>query len=378
MKIQFCPYCGTKLDTGARFCKNCGKTIARDTQEFHQAKSKQPKTENPSERKIVYEGYLHKCPNCGEVLNSFMTNCPTCGYELRNVKVASTVQELTRKLELIEAQKMPVTPIEPIEPFSVPKPFENEQKSVMKRLLGWDFNESNRREAQQEAIEAAKKAREQELSVRLKDARLKEKKFEEQKSREKANLIQNFPVPNAKEDMLEFVLLVSTNINAKNVTPNVVSEAWMAKLDQVYQKAEISFNGNVDFERIKSIYQQVNEVWKKLRTRYLLKSTAIFILKNLITWSGLIAFLIAIRMDQIGDDSSGAELIGMALLIISAAILRKRKANYLEFAIVALSGALVFMLKNFMADGSIFVLTGITVLIIVAYNFIKSMIKRDL
>lgn len=378
MKIQFCPYCGTKLDKGARFCKSCGEIIAHDTQEFLQTKSKQPTTENLSERKIVYEGYLHKCPNCGEVLNSFMTNCPTCGYELRNVKVASTVQELTRKLELIEAQKIPITPIEPIEPFSVPKPFENEQKSVMKRLLGWDFNESNRREVQQEVIEAAKKAREQELSVRLKDARLKEKKFEEQKNREKANLIQNFPVPNAKEDMLEFVLLVSTNINAKNITPNVVSEAWMAKLNQVYQKAEISFNGNVDFERIKSIYQQINEVWKKLRIRYLLKSTAIFILKNLITWSGLIAFLIAIRMDQAGDNSSGAELIGMALLITSAAILRKRKANYLEFVIVALSGALVFMLKNFMANGSVFALTGIIVLIIVAYSVIKSMIKRDL
>ena len=26
-KMMFCPYCGTKLDDGARFCKNCGVAV---------------------------------------------------------------------------------------------------------------------------------------------------------------------------------------------------------------------------------------------------------------------------------------------------------------------------------------------------------------
>ena len=31
MKMQFCPYCGTKLDEGARFCKNCGESVVNKT-----------------------------------------------------------------------------------------------------------------------------------------------------------------------------------------------------------------------------------------------------------------------------------------------------------------------------------------------------------
>lgn len=361
--MAFCINCGQELAEGANFCANCGREV---------------KNNSATKRKMVYEGELHKCPNCGEVLDSFITNCPTCGYEIRNIKAASAVQELTRKLELIESQKMPVVSIEPITPFSVPKSFEQEPKSTMKRLFGWDFNESQRREAQQEAIELEKKAREQELNARIKDARIKEKKFQAQKDREKANLIQNFPIPNTKEDILEFALLVSANINAKNAVLNVVSKAWMAKLNQVYQKAEISFNGNSDFEKIRSIYQQVYKRWKRLQIFCVFKKAIIFFIKNLTTWLGLIAFLIAIRMDQAGDNSSGIAIIGMILMITSAAILHKRKANYLEFIVVALSGVLLLALEKFMVNGSGFELTGIIVLIIVAYNFIKSIIKRDL
>ena len=68
MKKQFCPYCGTKLDEGARFCKNCGEAICGDAQEMHRASNEQAYTGNPTERKTVYEGYIHKCPNCGEEL----------------------------------------------------------------------------------------------------------------------------------------------------------------------------------------------------------------------------------------------------------------------------------------------------------------------
>ena len=107
MKKQFCPYCGTKLDEGARFCKNCGEAICGDDQEAHRTSNEQAYTGNPTERKTVYEGYIHKCPNCGEVMESFLTVCPTCGYEIRDVRSASSVRELAVKLENISAQKMP-------------------------------------------------------------------------------------------------------------------------------------------------------------------------------------------------------------------------------------------------------------------------------
>ena len=124
----FCPYCGTKLDKGARFCKNCGEAVVDNMQGQRSSKREKPLGGNPTERKIVYEGYIHKCPSCGEVLNSFLTVCPSCGHEIRDVKSSTSVRELALKLESISAQKMPT--------------FE-EKKSVMKMVFGKDFKEED-------------------------------------------------------------------------------------------------------------------------------------------------------------------------------------------------------------------------------------------
>lgn len=56
---------------------------------------------------MVYEGKVHKCPNCGDLIDSFHAICPTCGYEIRNAKSSSVVREFAEKLELISSQKMP-------------------------------------------------------------------------------------------------------------------------------------------------------------------------------------------------------------------------------------------------------------------------------
>ena len=111
MKIQFCPYCGTKLDEGARFCKNCGESVVQAQQstgsissheepnmETRQPKMEQVKEDPRTKRKTVYDGELHKCPNCGELLKSFTTVCPTCGYEVRSVTTNSPVEALAKKV----------------------------------------------------------------------------------------------------------------------------------------------------------------------------------------------------------------------------------------------------------------------------------------
>lgn len=112
MELLYCPYCGTKLDKGARFCKNCGESLIQKQQSagerlFHEPPKQdeqQPKAEPLGEdsrvkRKTVYDGEVHKCPNCGELLKSFTTVCPTCGYELRSVKTNSPVETLAKKIE---------------------------------------------------------------------------------------------------------------------------------------------------------------------------------------------------------------------------------------------------------------------------------------
>lgn len=243
-EVRFCTYCGTKLDVGARFCKGCGKPIGQPTQETSKAGAERPLTnkrstnEHITERKTVYEGYIHKCPNCGEVLESFVTNCPSCGYEIRDAKSASTVREFAMKLERIEAQKMPV--------------FEG-KKSVMKMVFGKDFKEKDETEEARD-------------------------NFEERKQQEKATLIINYPVPNTKEDIMEFMLLATSNIGVKHGIDDVVSKAWISKLGQVYQKAELSMGNSPDFEQIKSIYTKEKKQIKYKKV------------KGVLCWGGGVAF----------------------------------------------------------------------------------------
>ena len=54
--MPFCEKCGNELKGNEKFCSNCGSEI---------------KATDDSIRKTVYEGEIHKCPNCGEIIKSF-------------------------------------------------------------------------------------------------------------------------------------------------------------------------------------------------------------------------------------------------------------------------------------------------------------------
>ena len=220
LEKRFCQYCGTKLDFGARFCKSCGKPIEQSGNSA--VGCTPPQTEETfshkqhTERKTVYEGQLHKCPNCGELLDAFRSHCPSCGYEIRDARSSSSVRELAQKLERIEAERM--APIE-------------EKKSLMKMVFGKDFKEEDEVEEAQE-------------------------RFDEHKRQQKANLIINFSVPNTREDILEFMILASSNIDVKKGIDDEVSKAWLSKLDQVYEKAKLLMGNKPSFTQIKYIYDR--------------------------------------------------------------------------------------------------------------------------
>ena len=63
--MAYCIHCGKQLPDGAKFCAYCGKTVASAN------------IGNDGERKVVYDGEIHKCPSCGAALPPFTAVCPS-------------------------------------------------------------------------------------------------------------------------------------------------------------------------------------------------------------------------------------------------------------------------------------------------------------
>lgn len=196
--MTYCSNCGSKLVRGAKYCQKCGKPVMQSN--------------NGRKREQVFEGKVYKCPNCGEVLKSFVVNCPSCGMELRGVRATGAVREFALKLEAIEARRE----------YTKPKGF---------------------------------------------FSKLDEKNEISRTDKQKISLIQSFSVPNTKEDMLEFMILATSNVNLKTYdsfntdvskSEKAISDAWIAKIKQVYDKARRSYGNSDDFFEIQELYDECN------------------------------------------------------------------------------------------------------------------------
>lgn len=173
--MPFCSNCGKEIENDAKFCSGCGSPCNT------------AKSDVQGQRKIKYEGEIHKCPQCGEVLDSFTTICPSCGYELRGSSTTNAVKEFAAKLDTAKTEY------------------------------------------------------------------------------QKESIIRSFPIPNTKEDIFEFMILASSNID-EHPNKNVFN-AWIAKFEQCYQKAKLSFKQESDFVKIQAIYEKTNKTIKKLRRK---------------------------------------------------------------------------------------------------------------
>ncbi len=76
--MAFCSNCGKKLAAGAKFCFECGTPVAKADETV---------------RRTVFSGEIHKCPSCGEVLQSLTAICPSCGHEINSAKLSPTLKE---------------------------------------------------------------------------------------------------------------------------------------------------------------------------------------------------------------------------------------------------------------------------------------------
>lgn len=234
-EFKFCQNCGFKNNYEARFCQGCGKEFDKETIRTNANVSVQNNISQKEniERKIVYEGQLHKCPNCGELLDAFVSHCPACNYEIRDAKTSNFVTALAHELEKIESEKLS------------------------------SF-----------------------------DAMLQQKRdeFEKQKRQRKVHLITTFSVPNTREDILEFMILAASHINQKE--KKYLFDAWATKFQQCYDKALIAFDDKTDLDEIRALYDRTNPEINRIRrskSRKLFLSIAIpiisFAIANAIFWT---------------------------------------------------------------------------------------------
>lgn len=254
--MSFCSNCGQELEENAKFCINCGSKIDA----------------GKSKRTTVYEGTTHKCPNCGEILKSFLPNCPACGYEIRGSKNVSAVRELAEKLEAIEAKR-----------GNIAKP-----NSLKRFIFGQQLTKTDE---------------------------------------QKISLIRSFAIPNTKEDLYEFLIMSKSNVDV-DVYENdastrqgdarfALSEAWNAKFEQAYQKAKLVFANDIRMSEIQAMYDSMHKSIRKAKSKNL-KSLGII-------WGAVIAMVaILVIITNIGPSRAEAEKKEVARL---EAIVEEIEAN---------------------------------------------------
>lgn len=205
--MAFCTNCGHQLTEGAKFCFECGTKV---------------NIQEPSQdeiRKVAYDGEIHKCPNCGDILDAYESVCKACGYEQRGSRATSSVHELAVKLQQIEEARL--------------------------------TSNNHSRFGQSSEID-----------------------------QQKINLIRSFVIPNTKEDILEFAVLAASNVDTsayddsygilstlQNGRRKAVSDAWLAKLKQAYQKAKLVFAGDPRIAEIQSLYDSTHKAIRRAKGR---------------------------------------------------------------------------------------------------------------
>ena len=240
--MAFCSNCGKELAAGAKFCFECGTPVEKTDETV---------------RRTVYSGEIHKCPACGEVLQSMTAICPACGHEINSAKLASALKEFID--EINECDKI----IANTPKKELPKKgWKSWKKST--RILWVILN-----------IFTSCVPLVIYLTLPLFRPLLRSNATPELSSTEqrKVALIENFTFPNDRESVLEALLftkskmafLASEKANEKNA---FWLRLWNTKATQLHQKATILLSNDTIAETAyNEIVASKNTVDKKIRIR---------------------------------------------------------------------------------------------------------------
>jgi hypothetical protein len=196
---------------------------------------------------------------------------------------------------------------------------------------------------------------------------------------QKSILVRSYPIPNTKEGIIEYFILASTNIEVapENSSSKGLSDAWIVKIEQSYEKADLIFRGEPEFLQIKQLYDKVHNKMKKAKTNQSHKRMGRIIITNLGALASVATIIGAIVKDRQGDNVSLMELIAALLLIITASTLTKRGATLVDCIITACACVLSIVLASQLDNGSIQELAGGIAMIIVTVQYFRTLSRKN-
>lgn len=155
------------------------------------------------------EGDIKKCPSCGASVDSFNTKCADCGHEFRNIQSSISISNLFEILDQIEKKRH----TDPRKDYPV-----------------WVDNDI---------------------------------------TKSKMNAISSFPIPNTKEDILEFLSMSLPQATIKlNWAENMMGgnnkelkNTWRSKCEQVIMKARFSMKDD------KKTLEEIEHYAKQLKIK---------------------------------------------------------------------------------------------------------------
>lgn len=156
-------------------------------------------------------GDIKKCPECGSVVESFNTKCKDCGHEFRNVGINSSVKRFSEQLLVIDIDARDDYYKNGRDKTVIPKGPLSSEKIFQKSTQVIEL------EIEASAIER------------------------------KINLICSFPVPNSKEEILEFLVLCIPLASKKlgfwdkvQQSKTKLKKAWLSKAEEIIMRARFS------------------------------------------------------------------------------------------------------------------------------------------
>lgn len=189
---------------------------------------------------------------------------------------------------------------------------------------------------------------------------------------QRINLIKAFPIPNTKEDVMEYMILASSNIGYKNnEDTKEYEEAWITKFTQIYQKAKLVFAGDSDFSKIENIFEETLMRKENADNERKKKEIIRLLISNLGTVCGVIAVIISVVMDFMDMNSSMIQLLGVIVLLASADSLKKKACENIDCAIAVGSGFVCIVLSFLLHNGSILILGGFLTIVFGIVSFLK-------